>query len=197
MSTSVKEPDWKFLAYTFFYRLFFGSSRQQIIVTVGKFKIRRHNISQLNSFTLLFPSMSFHSQTHLMRTNEPTTQSALIRWGCQIRGAPPPPPPRSRGKILLCWNGEKQLSRRANSITACLSDVPAAARRQRDRYEGFFYFGLFFCFFLWPLSDGNIGCVTHPQPMETCLYPLAHPRPTPPLHLMFMKCRCNNQPWFY
>lgn len=114
-----------------------------------------------------------------MKNNEQTTESALIRWGCQICGAPPPPP-RSRAKILLCSNGEKQLSRRANSITACLSDVPAAARSQRDRYEEPFFFVVFCCLYLtetlavWLIRS-------HWKRVYTPNYSPS------PLHLMFMK----------
>lgn len=137
----------------------------------------QYSAAQLFSFCFFL--LRSASQTHLMRNNGQTTESALIRWGCQIRGAPPP---RRRGEILLCSNGEKQLSRRANSITACLSDVPAAARSQRDRYEFFLFIYLFWFCFLLPLSDGNTGCVTHPQLLETCLYPPT-PHPSPSLFL--------------
>lgn len=117
-------------------------SRWQIIATIPKFQIPRHNIFAAQLFPFCFLLSRSASQTHLMRNNGQTTESALIRRGCQIRGAPPP---QRRAEILLCSNGEKQLSHRANSITACLSDVPAAAHSQRDRYEIFWGVWFVFC----------------------------------------------------
>lgn len=53
---------------------------------------------------------------------------------------------------------------------------PHAAKETDMSFFLFIYF-FWFCFLL-PLSDGNTGCVTHPQLLETCLCP---PAPNPHL----------------